>query len=319
MRNLSKSIFILLGSCLFFYGPLWSQAPIHLKANDFVTTTLFFPSKIQKVVPPAENFKFSYENGSNIGLLKGSNGRPSNLLVITEEGYIYSFALNYAEEVENFSIILTTDQAISRTLGNNPEISRKNDDNVFTANKSLDEEASSDNLSEKNKDYKVEKSVTEAVSVLDEQTQKNDALSNAEAFGDIEIGEEDLYDVDREEYYRIYCENNYLQKTIFKRSFRQNKKIVVRLNNILVDRNEKYFVLQIENNSRKEFEIAGLSFFKKLKIGQLEKIMEPLYVFNLQERIDPGGINEVVYVFKNFDIVPEEKINVVLADAIVII
>ncbi|WKX76131.1 hypothetical protein [Zobellia laminariae] len=318
MKSFPTLLIFFLGSLLFSSHNLWSQTPIDLKTNDFVTTTIFFPSNIKKVVAPAANFKFTYEIGSNIGLLKGRKGRPSNLLVITEQGYIYSFALSFAEEVPEFSFILTTDQAISRTIPSDvngsegtkivEQPSNDNGQKTGTVN-----EEPNENVAVYDKvDDKVSQVQTTAISVRQKDSISQESI--VESNTNIGEGEEDLYDVDREEYYRIFCENNYLQKTVFKRSFRQNKKIAVRLNNILVDRNEKYFVVQIENNSKKAYDIAGLSFFKKSAVGQLEKIMNPLYTFNLQENIDPEGINEVVYVFKNFNISAREKISVVLAE-----
>ena len=313
MKSFPTLLIFFLGSFLFSSHILWSQTPISVKTNDFVTTTIFFPSSIKKVVEPAVNFNFSYETGSNIGLLKGKKGRASNLLVITEQGYIYSFALSYAEEVSEFSFILTTDQAISRTMSSNVESSEKPEtikrssekSNEVAKEESVENETNGSNLNN------VVSTVQDTyIPVQQEENIAQDPIFESSA----DMGEEDLYDVDREEYYRIYCENNYLQKTVFKRSFRQNKKIALRLNNILVDRNEKYFVVQIENNSKKAYDIAGLSFFKKSAVGQLEKIMNPLYTFNLQEKIDPEGINEVVFVFKNFNISAREKISVVLAE-----
>ncbi|MBU2946336.1 DUF4138 domain-containing protein [Zobellia uliginosa] len=313
MKSFPTLLIFFLGSLLFSSHNLWSQTPINLKTNDFVTTTIFFPSNIKKVVAPAANFKFSYENDSNIGLLKGGKGRPSNLLVITEQGYIYSFALSYAEEVPEFSFILTTDQAISRTIASNIESSEK-PKNVIKPSDTSNKEAKEESV--ENEAVRGDLDDTEStLKEIDNPVQKEKNIKQDPTVENTaDMGDEDLYDVDREEYYRIYCENNYLQKTVFKRSFRQNKKIALRLNNILVDRNEKYFVVQIENNSKRTYNIAGLSFFKKSKVGQLEKIMNPLYTFNLQENIDPDGINEVVYVFKNFNISAREKISVVLAE-----
>ncbi|MBU2976035.1 DUF4138 domain-containing protein [Zobellia sp. B3R18] len=317
MKSFPIKLIFFLGSLLFSSHIIWSQTPISVKTNDFVTTTIFFPSTIKKVVQPAANFSFSYESGSNIGLLKGRKGRASNLLVITEQGYIYSFALSYAEEVPEFSFILTTDQAISKTMSGNGESSKRpeiveqssgNDSQETVETNEIPIENVTANNQRKNK-------VSEALTTNVSERQKDTIVQEPVYMSNDDTEEKDLYDVDREEYYRIFCENNYLQKTVFKRSFRQNKKIAVRLNNILVDRNEKYFVVQIENNSKRKYDIAGLSFFKKAKVGQLEKIMNPLYTFNLQESIDPEGINEVVYVFKNFNISAKEKISVVLADA----
>ncbi|WP_373517494.1 DUF4138 domain-containing protein [Pricia sp.] len=250
-------------------------------ANEHATTTLFFPAAISKTIDPAANFKFEYQNDDlSIGLLSGKNGSPSNLTVITDDGYIYSFALQYSEKIETFNFILAIDMAVGR-IPNRTSHSVDNED----------------------KEVKLD-SPTEADDEPYEETEY-DTLGSSN-------GEGDLYDVDREEYYRIFCENNYLQKSIFMRTFRQNKRVVLKLNNILTDNDEIYFVLQVENNSRKEYVVNGLSFFRKTGVGQLQKIINPIYVFNLQDKIDPQSINEVVFVFKRFTISSKEEVYVVL-------
>ncbi len=297
-----------------------AQAPIAVTANDHVTVTLFFPSNVSKVVPPAVNYKFEYEQNSNMGLLKARNGNPSNLTVITEEGNIYSFALSFAEDVSNFTYILNASQAIGKTKPfDSTKIPAQKEEKepitVSTAEKSNTGNESTMPSSTKPKDGKEAIEDTTKPTIVEpvlQVKQTEDSLDSDVAYNAGMKEEADLYDEDKQEYYRIFCENNYLQKTIFKRSFRQNKRVVLKLNNILVDREEIYFVLQIENNSKKEYKVNGLSFFKKSSVGKLQKIMTPRYKFNLQEIIDPESINEVVYVFKKFKITSKERINVVL-------
>ncbi len=279
----SSFIFYLLNICFCFgsFGQDQNAKPIALLANEHATTTLFFPAAISKTIDPAANFKFEYQNDDlSIGLLSGKNGSPSNLTVITDDGYIYSFALQYSEKIETFNFILAIDMAVGR-IPNRTSHSVDNED----------------------KEVKLD-SPTEADDEPYEETEY-DTLGSSN-------GEGDLYDVDREEYYRIFCENNYLQKSIFMRTFRQNKRVVLKLNNILTDNDEIYFVLQVENNSRKEYVVNGLSFFRKTGVGQLQKIINPIYVFNLQDKIDPQSINEVVFVFKRFTISSKEEVYVVL-------
>jgi len=331
MKLVSTHVIAFIGCLLLSNYSAMAQAAIPVATNNNVTTTIFFPSNIVRVVPPAINYKFQHEADSNIGLLKGRTGKPSNLTVITEAGRVFSFALRYSEQVEKFNYILTADQAIGQTKGGNalPNATSKQ---PTTATQPAEVVKNPANSPKKN-ELAENKPDTQ---IVDVKKEKNSAVTETKKTAVVEkpkpkpeiasipdapvaettkgVGEGDLYDVDREEYYKIYCENNYLQKTIFQRSFRQNKRISLRLNNILVDRKEKYFVLQIENNSKKEYDVAGLSFFKKTGIGQLEKIMNPVYSFNLQETIDPESINEVVYVFKNFNLTNKESVVAVLAD-----
>ncbi len=266
MKLVSTSIFFIFISLIFSSANLLAQEAIAVACNESITTTLYFPSDIIKVIEPAENFNFQFERGTKIGLLKGSKGNPSNLSVITELGNIYSFALSYSEVVNKFNFFLKVDQAVGQV-----PIEKKSQ------------------------------------IVIPKDTTAMDIPQQPEP--------DNLYDFDREEYYEIFCQNTYLQKAEVKRCFGKQKKIVLRLNNILVDRNEKYFVLQIENDSKREYKVQGLSFFKKTKEDQLGKIMTPRYTFNLQETIDPGSINELVYVFEKFNLTTKELVTVVLLEA----
>lgn len=332
MKSFPTCFVVFLGSIFFTCFAVRAQSAIPINANDNVTTTIFFPSNIAKVVPPAVNFNFEYEAETQIGLLKGRKGKPSNLLVITEDGYAYSFALKYSEEIQQFNFILTTDQAVSQTNPNktvraSDVAERKTEDNgqpdvAENTRTPIDTDTTETTQADKNTTSSTDANDKQTARVnmdntsMDTLVQQNKDVSKPTSQEEgWENEDDDLYDSDREEYYRIFCENNYLQKTILKRSFRKNKKIALRLNNILTDRNEKYFVLQIENNSKKEFAVGGLGFFRKTGVGQLEKIITPLYSFNLQETIDSQSINEVVYVFKNFEIGSKETVSIVLTDA----
>lgn len=317
--------FVLLNVCFCFgsFGQVQNAKPIALLANEHAKTTLFFPSPISKTIDPAANFNFEYQNDDfSIGLLSGKIGSPSNLTVITADGYIYSFALQYSEKIETFNFMLATDMAVGRipndksrpVVYENVELkmdsrSEAIDENNITSSERV-ATPSDDTLPDLEKSYPIDDSSQNfqvSLKKTDEpyKETEDDHLRSSD-------GEGDLYDIDRVEYYRIFCENNYLQKTIFMRTFRQNNRIVLKLNNILTDNNEIYFVLQVENNSRKEYTVNGLSFFLKKGVGQLQKIMKPIYVFNLQDKIDPHSINEIVFVFKRFTISKKEEVFVVL-------
>ncbi|WP_339339974.1 DUF4138 domain-containing protein [Croceitalea sp. MTPC6] len=73
---------------------------------------LFFPSPIRQAVTGAEHFTFSYnkEAGQHFGLLQANRGNDSNLLVITEDGRVYSYHLEYHKELmENFRFVNTVE------------------------------------------------------------------------------------------------------------------------------------------------------------------------------------------------------------------
>ena len=78
-----------------------AQTPDTLFTNGHHNVALFFPDKIRQAVVGAENFLFSHnqEHPQFFGLLKGTPGKASNLLAITQDGHVYSYALAYKEEL----------------------------------------------------------------------------------------------------------------------------------------------------------------------------------------------------------------------------
>lgn len=101
--------------------PLAQQAPTDqisgtLLANANLSTTVVFPTAIKQAVCGSENFRFAYDaaSNSNVGLLKGTPGSDSNLLVITSDDILYSFVIQYANaiEVAQLNHFITKDKAI---------------------------------------------------------------------------------------------------------------------------------------------------------------------------------------------------------------
>ena len=83
-------------------------------ANEIMTMALFFPSDIKQGITGSDNFVFTYnrEKKQNLGLLKAVKGNPSNLLVITSDGKVYSFILKYAEFIDNPNRFISVQESI---------------------------------------------------------------------------------------------------------------------------------------------------------------------------------------------------------------
>ncbi|MFP2994349.1 DUF4138 domain-containing protein [Spongiivirga sp. MCCC 1A20706] len=83
-------------------------------ANSTMTMALFFPSDIKQGITGSEYFVFTYnrEKEQNLGLLKAVKGEPSNLLVITTDGKVYSYILEYAEHLENPNRFISVQESI---------------------------------------------------------------------------------------------------------------------------------------------------------------------------------------------------------------
>ncbi|NDV45308.1 DUF4138 domain-containing protein [Flagellimonas sediminis] len=83
-------------------------------ANEHHNVAFFFPSPVQKAITghPAFVFTYNREQEEHLGLLQAVPGRPSNLLVMTTSGKVYSFHLAYAKTLQRYNHFITTEQSI---------------------------------------------------------------------------------------------------------------------------------------------------------------------------------------------------------------
>lgn len=98
-----KNVCIILGMLLTMVTQANSSKPLDtIYANEHMNMALFFPSEIKQGIVGNGNFVFTYnrENQQTLGLLKAVPGKDSNLLVITDDGSIYSYIISYAKELE---------------------------------------------------------------------------------------------------------------------------------------------------------------------------------------------------------------------------
>lgn len=107
-----KKLFILIISLVSLSGK--AQAIDTIFANEHHNVALFFPEKIRQGVVGAPNFVFSYnqEHLQYFGLLKGSAGKPSNLLAITQDGEIYCYVLSYSENLPRVTYFLGKESSL---------------------------------------------------------------------------------------------------------------------------------------------------------------------------------------------------------------
>ncbi len=93
-----KAAIILL--TVFFSGLLHAQQALDtLYANEKKNVALFFLNPIRQGITGASHFVFTYnrEKEQYFGLLQAQPGEESNLLVVTDDGSVYSYILKYAK------------------------------------------------------------------------------------------------------------------------------------------------------------------------------------------------------------------------------
>ncbi len=292
-----------------------NNLPIPVTVNESITVTLFFPSEIKKVIEPAVNYKFEYEQNGTMGTLMARKGVASNLTVITKDGSIFSFLLKYDQEVDNFTYVLSSDQAIGvmepRGITTGISAARETERNPSFENQTAEKPQKKVAL-EKVKD---EKPMVRAIQSDTEGQERADFTKTvaSQSFAN-EIGEGSLYDTDKESYYEIFCENNYNRKFEFdtSKSVKAGAGIELKLNALTADKKEFYFILQVTNRLTSSFTAEKLQFFVRTSLEDKPVQMTPLHIYNHQEDIEAGRTKKMVYVFQEFRLSEDQKVYVTL-------
>ena len=83
-------------------------------ANDKMNVSLFFPNQIRQGITGTENFVFTYnrEKEQYFGLLQAKPGEESNLLIITNDGQVYSYILKYSEHLSKLNYFIQEEESI---------------------------------------------------------------------------------------------------------------------------------------------------------------------------------------------------------------
>lgn len=117
----------------------------------------------------------------------------------------------------------------------------------------------------------------------------------------------------RQQYYERFCLYLLNQKPNI--PIRRNRKdgVVLRLENIVFDKEELYFVVEIKNNSSMDYDLDFLNLSvetrQKGKRKSLQRIYkEPLHKHRLPSKIKEGTIERLVYVLPKFSISDERRV-----------
>ncbi|WP_422082187.1 DUF4138 domain-containing protein [Ulvibacterium sp.] len=95
-------------------------------ANSTMNLALFFPTNIRQGIVGSENFVFSYnrDRAQPLGLLKATKGNPSNLLVITTDGKVYSYIIKHSVNLTEMNRFVSVDESIGHEHQRLPPVIR---------------------------------------------------------------------------------------------------------------------------------------------------------------------------------------------------
>ena len=104
----------LTAALLVIHTGTYAQKPRTIFTNEKDAVALFFPNTIGQALTGSENFTFSYNRDSpqHIGIVQGIRGDKSNLLVITENGDVYSYRLAYRKVLDTLNYFVAETERI---------------------------------------------------------------------------------------------------------------------------------------------------------------------------------------------------------------
>lgn len=245
-------------------------------------TNLFFPDAIKSGIVGNSNFTFGYkkEGGSKIGILKSTPGPESNLLVVTDNGNIYSFIIKHELNIQRLNYFVKDTMAVGNENGNI----------VYENPPEIDPPIVDTPINEMNKrEIKATNStnVVEAVKINDFQTEKNNQNNDPE--------------LEKE------CKSEIAKAQYYNRILGLKDKIFVRLKSLSYIGNDLYFTLILENNSSLDYDINYLNFYnisknKKRNTVTQRIAFEARYIYNMPLRIGAMQKHQVVFVYNKFTI-----------------
>lgn len=126
-NNLIISAFILVSS---FSN---AQSPIILDtiyANEQKNVVLFFPKPIRQAITGFPHFVFTYnrEKEQYFSLLQAKPGIESNLLVVTNDGQVYSYLLKYTKELPTLNRFISEGESIGNEIPKTKVTCQKGED-----------------------------------------------------------------------------------------------------------------------------------------------------------------------------------------------
>ncbi|MAW94331.1 MAG: conjugal transfer protein TraN [Leeuwenhoekiella sp.] len=89
-------------------------------ANDYTNVALFFPESIRQGIVGSKDFVFSFnrDEAQHLGLLQAKPGRPSNLLVISTTGSVFSYLVMYKESINRYTYFVDPQERIGTETSN---------------------------------------------------------------------------------------------------------------------------------------------------------------------------------------------------------
>lgn len=117
----------------------------------------------------------------------------------------------------------------------------------------------------------------------------------------------------KDKYYQRFCAHLIKSKQRFRGLKKKSQGMVLSIENIVFDKNELYFVIEIRNNSSLDYDLNFLNLtIQTRKRGKKKSLQssyqQPTFVYNVPSRIASNRRKKLVYVFSKFSISNERHV-----------
>jgi len=117
----------------------------------------------------------------------------------------------------------------------------------------------------------------------------------------------------RKYYYEKFCSYLLDRKQRIGKIKKRNEDLILSVENIVFDRDELYFVIQIENNSTLDYDLNFFNLMietrEKGKRKSLQRLyQDPIYIQNLPTRIGENEMVRFVYVLSKFSLSSDRRL-----------
>jgi len=263
-----------------------------IKTSENIGVSVFFESKIINAKVGGPNFEVFYDDikPTKLAIVKGFRGKNSNLMVHTEDNKFYSILLKYIDDVEKLTYHIQPSESVGTTLD------EKLISEADTTNYTLTKEKKS--------------------TLIKERVQKGEYIAPVKDESSY------LYNTDRMMFYKRHCSNLSNKKSQYKRTVFLESKVMLKLKNIKYNRNELYFIFELNNKSSLDYDINYVKIFKQAKVNnkrsadQIIAINKDQIVFKYNEpkRVKAKNKVEFIYVLKKFSINDDKNLIVEVSE-----
>lgn len=277
-----------------FYG---ASAQKEIAVTKGSTVLLIFPEPVSNHILGNTLEYIVYENEKKdvisrklVKLGYNINGRgvsKTNLSVVTEDGLLYEFILNYTESIPTLVHRLTKTDASVNLAGDTP------------ATGSASEPTGED--TEKPTAEIVRAPASAPTETTNTKVFDRDKL---ERLDPATIVTDELYTSDKEAYIYLQCKNSLDRKQGIARTFAKAYNVTLRLRAIHFDKDELYLYLALENGGAQAYDVDFIKFaiatVKKGKRSDQEPPHIPPYIYNAPKRVEGVMNHDFVVVFDKF-------------------